>query len=98
MLLIQPSTSVRLDISTFVAENVIDVSSSLFEVLKYSRAVSSEAGLMSAMQTVPPRLAMSLAVARPMPLAPPVMAITFPLNDMADISIGKRAKVRCLCK
>jgi len=45
---------------------------------KYSLAVERVVGLMSAMQTMAPRDAKSFAVAKPIPDAPPVMAITLP--------------------
>lgn len=65
-----------------------DVTSSLATVKgtardeKCASAASREDGTMSPIQTVAPREEMSLAVASPIPLAPPVMAMIFPCNDM----------------
>jgi len=48
-------------------------------------AVSRVEGMISPIQTVAPRVRSIEAVARPMPLAPPVMAITL---EFIDISGG----------
>src|SRR5580700_1234386 len=75
---IQASTSLRLETSTFVIINWAD------RDLKYSSAVKRPFGSMSATQTIAPREDMILAVARPMPEAPPVMAMTWSFIDMAN--------------
>lgn len=49
---------------------------------KCASAAPREEGTMSPMQTVAPRAEISLAVASPIPLAPPVIAMIFPCNDM----------------
>lgn len=73
---IQLSTSARCDTSTRV------VVKGTFRELKCDAAAERAEGSTSAMQTVAPRLERSLAVARPMPDAPPVMAMILSCIDM----------------
>lgn len=75
--------------STFsrdVTSNFVTVKGTEREV-KCASAAWRDDGSMSPMQTVAPREEMSLAVASPIPLAPPVIAIILPASDMFLVSV-----------
>ncbi len=88
---IQLSTSCLLAISTF---EIMYGTDGVMEV-KYDSTSPRTSESTSAMQTVPPRCEMSLAVARPIPLPPPVTAMTLPWRDMFRQLQGYASQVSC---
>src|SRR5215470_15201339 len=59
-----------------------------------ARVSSSRRSLISAMTTSVPRRAMASAVPLPIPLAPPVMTVTFPANCIARSSVSVLRRYR----